>query len=416
MIYNQKIEVLFSKSDSLILDSQSKMCNWLYNHLLELSNDDYFNNGNSLKLQSGRNLRNQVPIIKKDNPFLNSVFSSPLKNVAIRLNNSFKRYFKDLSGRPKFKSWKKNWFSLYYDEPNKGFKVNNKELTISLGKDNSNNRIKVIGILKEKVKSAKIKTFRLTKENNTFYAIFTLESETPKVIEKPKSFISIDQNHKNFFVGIDNNGNTFEFVKLYQTKYFDKQIDELKAKRDKCNRKHKKRTTLSGKTYYVPNRRWVKLDNAIKKVQNRRREQIKSIMYSIAHYLTDNYDHIIIGNYVPTKHTAKYDSMHRSMLNQTHIGEFRDILKWVCTKKGNLYSLVDETDTTKTCSVCGHKEKKDPTIREYTCPNCNTYMLRDVNSAINISKKEGKEVLTPILDKMVSYGHFDIENYKLIVE
>lgn len=295
-----------------------------------------------------------MPKIKKDKPFLCSVHSSPLKNVAIRLNDSFKRYFNDLSGRPNFKSWKKNWFSLYYDEPNKGFKVNDNKLTISLGKDSSNKQLRLTGTLKEKVKIAKIKTFRLTKENNTFYAIFTLESETPKVIEKPKSFISIDQNHKNFFVGIDNNGNTFEFIKLYQTKYFDKQIDELKSKRDKCNRKHKKKTTLSGKTYYVPNRRWVKLNNAINKVQNRRREQIKSIMYSIAHYLTDNYDHIIIGNYVPTKHTAKYDTMHRSMLNQTHIGEFRNILKWVCIKKGKLYSLVDEKNTTKTCCVCGH--------------------------------------------------------------
>jgi putative transposase len=410
MIYNQKIEVMFSKEDGLILDSQSKMCNWLYNQLLELCIDDY-KKGGLLKLQSGRNLRNQVPKIKEDNPFLYSVHSSPLKNVALRLKTTYERFFKNLGGFPKFKSWKKKWFSLYYDEPNKGFKVNNKSLKISLGK-----KYYIYGTLKEKLKCNNIKTFRLIKEKNKFYAIFTVEDITPKVIEEPKSFISIDQNHKNLFVAIDNNGFTYEFEKLYQTKYFDKIIDELKAKRDLCNRKHKKRVSSNGSIYYVPNKRWVRLDNAIKCVENRRREQIKSILYSIAHFITDKYDHILIGDYTPSIDTAKYDKMHRSMLNQTNIGEFRNILKWVCTKKGKQFTIVNEKDTTKTCCVCGHKEKKTPDIREFTCSNCKTFILRDVNSAVNISKKEGKLIKSPVLDKIISYGCFDLNKYQLIVK
>ena len=410
MIYNQKIEVLFSKEDSLILDSQSKMCNWLYNQLLEICINDY-KNGKPLKLQSGRNLRNQVPKIKEKNPFLYSVHSSPLKNVALRLKTTYERSFKHLGGLPKFKSWKKKWFSLYYEEPFNGYKVNNKELKISLGK-----RHYVYGTLKENLKSNNIKTFRLIKEKNKFYAIFTIEDVTPKVIEEPKSFISIDPNHKNLFVAIDNEGLTYEFEKLYQTKYFDKIIDELKSKRDLCNRKHKKRVSPNGKNYYVPNKRWVKLDNAIKCVENRRREQIKSIMYSIAHFITDKFDHILIGDYAPSTDTAKYDKMHRSMLNQTNIGEFRNILKWVCTKKGKQFTIVNEKDTTKTCCICSHKEKKTPDIREFTCSNCNTFILRDVNSAVNISKKEGKIIKKPVLDKIINYGYFDLNKYQLVVK
>ena len=89
MIFNRKIEVIFTKEDELILDGQSKICNWLYNHLLEMTIKDYKENNNDKKLLTGRNLRNQVPILKQEFIFLNSVHSSPLKNTAIRLKVSF---------------------------------------------------------------------------------------------------------------------------------------------------------------------------------------------------------------------------------------------------------------------------------------------------------------------------------------
>lgn len=414
LIFNQKIEITFSKEDEIVLDGQSKICNWLYNHLLELCIDDY-KNCDKLQLMKGRNLRDQVPKLKEEFPFLTTVYSSPLKNVAIRLRETYDRLFKKLGGYPNFKSFKKSWFSLYYDESNKGFNLNKKYLTISLGKDEFNKQIKVIGKLKEKVKSAQLKTFRLTKENDKFYAIFTLEKEKPKTIKTPKSFISLDPNHKNFFVGIDNNGQTYEFKNIYQIKYFDNIIDDLKSKRDKCKRKYKKRTTLHENDYYVPNKKWLQYNKAIKRAESRRREQIKSILYTYAHFIAKNYDEVLIGDYTPTKGTAVFDNMHRSMLNQTMIGEFRKILNWVMTKEGKIYTLVNEKNTTKECCICGHEEHKAPNIREFTCVNCNTHIIRDVNSAINIAKKKSKTVKAPHLDIIDKSGYFDFKKYKLVV-
>jgi Transposase and inactivated derivatives len=80
--------------------------------------------------------------------------------------------------------------------------------------------------------------------------------------------------------------------------------------------------------------------------------------------------------------------MHRSMLNQDVIGSLRNILKWVMTRSGKTFSLVDEKDTTSTCCICGNKEKKDPSIREFTCILCNHSLNRDINSGINIAKKD----------------------------
>ncbi|MBP3886833.1 MAG: transposase [Cellulosilyticum sp.] len=420
MKYNRKIEIVFEKEDELILDGQSKICNWLYNKLLDICKSDYALYGRASKITFGNNIRDMVPALKYDFPFLSSVHSSPTKNVGRRLQDAYKDFYSKKCEYPKFRSWKyRKWFSLYYDEPNKGFSlVTNKIIQISLGKNMDNKQMYVHGEFKEAFnlnENEKIKTFRLCKEKNKFFGVFTIEAPdtTPKAVER---WIAIDQNHKNFFVAIDHNGQTFEFTKLYQDKYFDNIIDELKSNRDKCNRKHKKKVThMSNATYYVPNRRWVKLDKAIKRNESRKREQTKQIMYSIAHFIAQNYDKVIIGDYVPSKSKEDICNINRDVINQSHVGEFRSILGWVMTKSHKSFVKVSEQYTTQTCCVCGKKEKKDVTIREFTCKKCNTFILRDVNSAINIAKKDNLVPLTPSLSKINRVGTYVFKQRRLVV-
>src|ERR1700730_2564675 len=76
------------ESEFYSLDGQSKICNWLYNHLLEHANNVKkqaieMNNFDKAKvIYTERGLRNLVPSLKTKHPFLKSVYSSPLKNVA----------------------------------------------------------------------------------------------------------------------------------------------------------------------------------------------------------------------------------------------------------------------------------------------------------------------------------------------
>jgi putative transposase len=363
IVFNRKVEILFTAEDKLILDGQSRICNWLYNHLLEMAIDDYKDNNNKMELLNGKNLRNQVPILKQDYKFLNSVHSSPLKNTAIRLKETYERFFKQRSGYPKFKSWKQGWFSLFYDEPNKGFKlIENNKLQLSLGIDENNKRLKVTGELKESLHlryTDNIKNFRLCKQQgNRFYAVFCIErNEIPK--KEVKKWISIDQNHKNFFVAVDNEGVSFEFEKLAQLKYWDKVIDKLKSKRDLCERKAELITLNSGKSYYLPSKRWSRLNKVLDNAYHTRREQIKSACYSVANWIAKNYDYAAIGDYTPDLSTAVEDNMRRSMLNQEIIGEFRRTLEWVMGRSGKTFSKVDERDTTKTCCICGYTSDKN---------------------------------------------------------
>lgn len=51
-------------------------------------------------------------------------------------------------------------------------------------------------------------------------------------------------------------------------------------------------------------------------------------------------------------------NMHRGMLNQTIISKFRNILEYVCYKRGKEFKIVDETNITKECFYCEHLEHK----------------------------------------------------------
>ena len=420
MIFNRKIKLITQKNEQLMLDGQSKICNWLYNQLYEMVEVDY-QNGNTKKLLTGRNLRNEVPKIKQQSPFLYKVHSSPLKNVAFRLKDAYKRFFDPTleNKKPKFRSWKKKWFSLFYDEPNKGFKLlADKRLSISFGqwsneeykelREKDNNIIKQISIvltLSEPMnlsKNEKIKTLRITKDIGGYYAVFTIENT--KLLEKvcEEGFIIFDPNHKNLAVGIDFMGQTFELKALSSTlKYWDKRIDKIKSKRDKCVKTSKLMITPHTE-YWIPSTRWTYLHRALERAELTRREQIKQVLYSYAHYFSQRYDHIFIGDYVPTADLAQYGTMRRAMLNQSPIGQFRKILSWVQEKNNKYYTKVDETNTTKECCICGYQEKKGPDIRVFTCKSCRTTINRDINSAVNIGHKEGK--LLPRL------GYVGVEN------
>ncbi|MGL5506328.1 MAG: RNA-guided endonuclease InsQ/TnpB family protein, partial [Paraclostridium sp.] len=409
-------EIIFDEKDEHILDGQSKICNWLYNQLLQTTIEDY-KNGNDKKLLSGRNLRNYATKMKTNNKFLYSVHSSPLKNTAIRVKESYEKFFKRNCSYPNFRSFKRNWFSLFYDEPNKGFKLlDSRNLRISLGKNEFNKQIYVKGYLRERFnlkETEKVKNFRLCKQQgDKFYAVFTIEREN-NLRNEIKSWIAIDQNHKNLFVAIDNKGNTFEFEKLYQTKYFDKLIDEVKSKRDLCNRKNKLKYSEHGSKYYLPSKRYLRLNKTLDKLYHKKREQIKLIMYSIANYIAKNYDKAVIGDYTPTVEVAIDKNMHRGMLNQSLVGMFRKILNWTMEKSNKTCVVVSEKDTTKTCCVCGNIEKKDPSIRKFTCVSCEETILRDVNSAINIARKDNLEPVNKNLNKILKKGYFRLDRYTL---
>lgn len=392
MIFARKIQLVVNKDQALALDSQSKMCNWLYNQLLQQINDDHENNNDGRKLLSGRNLRNQVPILKKENLFLKTVFSSVLKNTAIRLKDTYVKFFKG-SGHPKFRSWKKKWFSLLYEESFVGYKVEGRDLLLSFGKDEKGKQIRLHLQMAEPLlyrDKKEVTSLRIVKEYNSYYAVFTIERKSIQKELDENSWIAFDPNHKNLMVGVDNNGHSIEFERTSTVKYWDTKIDALKSKRDKCKRKSVYVSTYEGRGYWKPSRQWTRYNNAIERANISKREQNKQELFNLSNAVVSVYDYTLMGDYAPSTETAKYRNQHRSMLNQTHIGKMRLTMGWVAERSGKKFEKVDEHHTTKECPFCGFMESKDPGVRIYTCPQCGMIYYRDLGSAINMAVKGNK--------------------------
>jgi putative transposase len=390
-------------------DGQSRICNWLYNHLLDKANrlrQEFIQTGKAelaKTLYTERGLRNLLPSLKKEFPFLKSVHSSPLKNTALRLSQAIqarqqskkgKRRGKEV-GWPRFRSWQTSWFSLLFDEPGKGFKVRGDILQLSLGMGDESKRQSLFFTLKEShlLKNQKIRNLRLVKQAGIYYAVFTVQVllAEKKQIER---VIAVDPNHKNMAYGVDTEGRAIEIAAPRWLKLYDKRIDELKSKRDRCDKRAKKIVVTdaqgnpTGKEILLPSKRWQKYHRTLEKALHKRQEQTKTFVYTLAHRLCRYYDCIGIGDYTPHGN-GETTLMRRAMNNRSLIGRFKEALMWVALKSGKTCIEYEEEGTTRTCHRCDYVNAEGlcPSIRYWECPDCQAFHVRDENAAQNGLKR-----------------------------
>ena len=372
ILKNIKLPLAPTKDVADTLDGQSRICNWVSNALLEIAERHRFEyirtqNKESAKIvYSPRGLRNLLPALKELHPFLKVVHSSPLKNAALRLSKSIEAHQKSKKGKrkgksvgwPKFKAWSKNWFSLLYDEPGKGFKVEKDFLILSLGqgKDRTQRFLSIPLIGSEAIEGKEIRTLRITKELGIFYAVFTVRISMPKRKSITK-VIALDPNHKNLAYGVDTEKAGIEIAAPSWLKVYDRRMDELRALRDRCQRKSQQISVVDehgqsiGKTYWKPSKRWKKRNSVLERMLRKRREQTKTFLYTTAHALYAKYDCVGIGDYTPHGDgiTTK---MRRAMNNRSLIGRFKEVLAWVACKSGKTFLEYKEKGTTRTCHHC----------------------------------------------------------------
>jgi putative transposase len=167
------------------------------------------------------------------------------------------------------------------------------------------------------------------KQSGTYYAVFTVTAKLPA--QKPlKKVIAFDPNHKNLSYGVDLKGKGIEIAAPHWLKAYDKRIDELKSKRDRCLEKSKKITVTDSeghpvKEKYLPSRRWLKYQTTLEKMRHKRQEQTKTYVYTLAHQICKNYDIIGMGNYAPQGEGIT-KPMRRAMNNRSLIGRFKEVL------------------------------------------------------------------------------------------
>lgn len=212
------------------------------------------------------------------------------------------------------------------------------------------------------------------------YISISLASDYPFYDEydKTNSSLGIDLNLSNFLADSDDNI-------IDSPKFLKKSDAKLKKEQRKLSRKYEASKKGEYKYYECKNYQdqRLKVAKIYKHVSNQR----KDFYNVLANNLVKNHDYIFAEN-LKVINLIKNHKLAKA-ISDSSWRSFLTILEWTAIKRNKTFILVDPKNTTQTCSVCGviSDEKIILGQEEWTCPNCGTHHIRDINAAINIKNK-----------------------------
>lgn len=308
--------------------------------------------------------------------WLNEHNTKVLKQSVINLLDSYKRFFVNGNGFPKFKSKHDNISSCRFPLE-----------AISRRNDYISNRLSVAGIknikfktsdkyhtylskYKEGIKSA---TLSKTKTGKYFLSILINSDEIIKLNKPLNDFLGIDLGIKDFIV--TSNNDKFENLKLKRIneKKLSKLHNQLSRKQKDSKNKNKAR---------------IKLAKFHEKLNNKK----ENYLHLISNQLL-NENQVIVMEDLNVSGMLKNHNLSKS-IQDLSLYRFKEMLRYKSEWYGRDLIEIDRFyPSSKLCNNCGHKNNgltlKD---REWTCPECKTKHDRDYNAALNILN-EGKRLL-----------------------
>ena len=159
---------------------------------------------------------------------------------------------------------------------------------------------------------------------------------------------------------------TSDGLTIPRPKFFVELQRELKSLQRRASRKQKR----SGN--------WEKAQIKVARLHHKIANTRKDWQLKVAHTLCDQADSIFVED-------LDYRMMAKGFLGKHSLdasfGQFRELLKWVCWRRGKFFAVVDHRGTSKQCPHCGNSWNNDLSIRWHTCDECGYSNNRDVASA-----------------------------------
>ncbi|MDY6153706.1 MAG: transposase [Terrisporobacter sp.] len=340
---------------------------FIYNWTLARQEENYKNGG---KFISDNDLRKEITQLKKSElSWLKEVSNNVAKQAVKDACDSYKRFFKGLSDKPRFKSRRKSKPSFYND---------NCKLKV---KDNAVN-IEKVGWVNIKPYSiplgVKYSNPRISFDGKYWYISVGIERELPNV-ELTNESIGIDVGVKD--LAICSNGMIFKNIN--KTKEVKRLKKVLKRKQRQCSNKYEK--NKKGKEF-VKTKNIAKLEKQIRllhrKLANIRSNHIHQATNKIVKAKPSRVvmETLNIKGMMKNRHLAK-------AIQQQCLYDFKVKMKYKCEFYGIEFVEADKWfPSSKICSCCGNI-KKDLKLKDrvYKC-NCGLSIDRDLNASINLSR------------------------------
>lgn len=340
----------------VILAKTFGCCRFVYNHMLKVRTDGWFNNQEKINYHQTSSLLTAL----KKNPeylWLNEISSVPIQQTLRHLQTAFGNFFSKRSKYPQFKSKHHKQSATYAST---AFKYEKGQLHIA--KMSKPLKIKWSKTLP---KAAVITTVTVSKDCSGRYFVSLLCDDC--VSEKPKSNnkIGIDLGLTHF--SIMSNGEKVNAPNTFRK--YEKKL--AKAQRN-----------LSKKQKGSNNRKKAKLKVA--RIHAKIADSRKDFLHKLSTRLI-NENQVICIESLSVANMKKNHRLSKS-ISDAGWGEFVRQLEYKAQWYGRELIGIDKWyPSSKRCNDCGYMVKKMPlNVRSWTCPSCGIIHDRDINAAKNI--------------------------------
>ena len=340
---------------------------FIYNWTIARQEENYKNGG---KFIPDNDLRKEITQLKKSElQWLKEVSNNVAKQAVKDACNSYKRFFKGLADKPRFKSRKKSKPSFYND--NCKLKVEDKSVLIE--------KVGWINIKPYSIPlGVKYSNPRISFDGKYWYISVGIERELPNV-ELTNESLGIDVGVKD--LAICSNGMTFKNIN--KTKEVKSLKKVLKRKQRQCSRKYEQ--NKKGKEYVKTNN-IIKLEKEIRLLHRRLTNIRSNHIHQATNKIVKTKPSRVVMETLNIKGMMKNRHLSKAIAEQC-LYEFKVKMKYKCEFYGIEFVEADKWfPSSKTCSCCG-AIKKDLKLKDrvYQC-SCGLKIDRDLNASINLSR------------------------------
>ncbi len=341
MLLTTKIRIEVSEGDAATLEFMQGKCRGLYNWWI-------------MKLRAGEKwpgweeAKKTLQESKRHDSELCFVYGKLLQEVYFRLHGSMKAFFRRVKNgeKPGFPRVRPRhcFFTLCY--PAMYIKVEGNQVILPTGGKGKNKQYPdVIARLTEEAPTGYKEVAVSRDAQGHYYASFVHEMAEEK--RQDDGVLALDLGIKTLAVGVNEEGRFYHIGGFKGGKWYNRQLDKIRL--------HK-------------------------------------ASHLIAHKVVERT--IVVGDLsqrqmVTREHRERNRHLNRAVYNDWGLYTFVQMLAYKCMLYGKELVILDERDTSKTCSGCGHKQSMPLWKRTYRCPNtgCRLVIDRDENSAVNILKR-----------------------------
>jgi putative transposase len=393
----KKIKIEVSEQDAATLEWLQGKCRGLYNWwVMRLRDGERWPGVNAAKKTLAES--------RAYDPELDAVYGKLLQEVYFRLDGAMQGFFRRVAegsspGFPRVRP-RHRFFTLIY--PGMYLKIEGDTIELPTGGKGRNKRFpNVMARLSEVPPSGYGEVAVSRDAHGDYYCSFVYDDAQPqpsawkrkkqkrrkaRATRRKDGIAAFDLGIKELVVGYTDQGRFYHIGGFKGYRYYNKQLDKLRSKRDRCQKK---------------SRRYIKLSKKYKQVSAKKRRKQQDCHHKASHLIAFRLAEsaVVIGDLSQRqmvikkkeeetpKQRRKRQIRNRLVYNDWGLYSFMQMLAYKCKRHGKELHLIDESYTTQMCHCCKQLQPMPLWKRTYRCPNCGLVMARDDNSAINLYER-----------------------------